>query len=86
MRVSPAQHKRPGDRKKNMNIEIIETFKGPLDPAPRVSVMVDGQEFSEARLERGWLIAEIPDEEEGYREIRGKGIRDLRVRAGAALA
>lgn len=68
-----------------MNIEIVESPRGPMDPAPKVLVMADGKQFSEARRERGWLIADIPDEEQGYREIRGKGVRDLRIRANAAL-
>lgn len=64
------------------HIEIIETPKGPMDPTPRISVLSDGKEFSEVRRERGWLIAEIPDAAEGMKEVRGRGLRDLRVRAG----
>lgn len=64
-------------------VQIIETPKGPMDPTPKISVVADGKEFSEVRRERGgWLIADIPDEEAGSREVRGRGIRDLRIRAG----
>lgn len=69
-----------------MSFDIVESPKGPMDPSPRITVMVGDRVFSEVRRERGWLIAEIPDEEEGSREVRGKGIRDLRVRAGALAA
>ncbi len=65
-----------------MNIDIIETPKGPMDQTPKITVMADGKEFSEVRRERGWLVAELPDDLEGVKEIRGKGLRDLRVRAG----
>lgn len=67
------------------NVEIVETPKGPMDPNPKISVMADGKEFSEVRRERGWLIADIPDEDEGYREVRGRGLRDLRIRAGVPV-
>lgn len=66
-----------------MRIEIIETPRGPMEPAPKVSVLADGKPYSEAYRQRGWLVAEIPDEEEGSREVRGKDIRDLRIRARA---
>ena len=56
-----------------------------MDPAPKVEVLVNGVVFSEARRERGWLIAEIPDEYEDYVEIRGKTLHDLRTRLKAAM-
>lgn len=68
-----------------MSFDIVESHRGPMDPTPRITVMVNDEVFSEVRRERGWLIAEVPDEEDGYREVRGKGIRDLRVRAGALV-
>lgn len=70
----------------SMNVEILESPKGPMDATPKISVFADGKEFSEVRRERGgWLIADIPDLEEGSREVRGRGIRDLRVRAGLSV-
>lgn len=65
------------------NVEIKEFPKGPMDATPTITVIVEGRAFSEVRRERGWLVAELPDDEEGMRVVRGRTLRDLRIRAGA---
>ena len=65
-----------------MNITITETPRGPLDATPPIMVEVDGSKFSDVTRSKGWLIAEIPDDVDGVKEVRGRNVRDLRIRAG----